>query len=87
MRALRPIILYRKGTVQKLAKQFNVTESTVRLALRMATEGDRPDQIRKEALENYGAVLVKEPLRIKNTTKYTKELKKPCQEEKANTEQ
>lgn len=65
MKALRPVILYRKGTVQKIAKQLNVTESTVRLALRFATDGERPERIRKEALENYGAVLVKEPVRIK----------------------
>lgn len=65
MKTLRPIILYRKGTVQKLAKQFGVTESTVRLAMRFVTEGERPERIRKEALENYGAVLVKEPVRIK----------------------
>ena len=61
----KPKILYERGTVVKLAKRFGVTEATVRLALRFATEGEQPDLIRKLALKEYGCVLRRKPVSIK----------------------
>lgn len=63
----RPRILYEKGVIALLAKRVGVTEQTVRLALRFATEGDQPDLIRQIALEEYGCVLVKKPIIIKKS--------------------
>ena len=62
----KPKILYERGTVVKLAKRFGVTEATVRLALRFATEGEQPDLIRKLALKEYGCVLRKKPIIIRD---------------------
>lgn len=59
-------ILYEKGVIPKLAKQFSVSEHTVRNALRFVTEGEQPEAIRREALKNYGCALVKKPLPIKD---------------------
>lgn len=61
----KPKILYERGTVVKLAKRFGVTEATVRLALRFATEGEQPDLIRQVALKEYGCVLQRRPIVIK----------------------
>lgn len=61
----KPKILYERGTVVKLAKRFGVTEATVRLALRFATEGEQPDLIRQIALKEYGCVLQRRPIVIK----------------------
>ena len=61
----KPKILYERGTVAKLAKRFGVTEATVRLALRFATEGEQPDLIRQVALKEYGCVLQRRPIVIK----------------------
>lgn len=61
----KPKILYERGTVVKLAKRFGVTEATVRLALRFATEGEQPDLIRQVALREYGCVLQRRPIVIK----------------------
>lgn len=63
--ATKPKILYERGTVVKLAKRFGVTEATVRLALRFATEGEQPDLIRQVALKEYGCVLQRRPIVIK----------------------
>ena len=63
--ATKPKILYERGTVVKLAKRFGVTEATVRLALRFATEGEQPDLIRQVALKEYGCVLQRKPIIIK----------------------
>lgn len=61
----KPKILYERGTIVKLAKRFGVTEATVRLALRFATEGEQPDLIRQVALKEYGCVLQRRPIVIK----------------------
>ena len=61
----KPKILYERGTVAKLAKRFGVTEATVRLALRFATEGEQPDLIRQVALREYGCALQRRPIVIK----------------------
>lgn len=61
----RTVILYERGTVQKLAKSFKVSVVTVRSALRFATEGELPDRIREHALKYYNCVLIKKPL-LKN---------------------
>lgn len=63
--ATKPKILYERGTVPKLAKRFGVTEQTVRLALRFATEGEQPDLIRQVAIKEYGCVLQRRPIVIK----------------------
>ena len=55
-------ILYDKGVIQKLAKHFNVSDHTVRNALRFVTEGEQPDAIRKEALKYYCCVMTKKPI-------------------------
>jgi predicted transcriptional regulator len=52
-------ILYDRKVIPKIAQRFGVTEATVRLALRFKTKGDRPDLIRKEAVQFYGCVLMK----------------------------
>ena len=43
MAYFRHRILYEKGVIPQLAKRFNVSENTVRYALRFATEGEQPD--------------------------------------------
>ena len=58
-------ILNEKGVIPQLAKRYNVSENTVRYALRFATEGEQPDLIRKVALEEYGCALSQKPLTIK----------------------
>ena len=65
MSNVRLTILYETGVVAKLAKRFGVSDTTVRAALRFATEGERPDLIRKTALKEYGCVLRKKPIIIK----------------------
>lgn len=66
MTIFRHRILYEKGVISKLAKRFNVSDHTIRNALRFSTEGEQPDLIRKTALEEYGCVLSKKPIQIKN---------------------
>ena len=58
-------ILYENGVIPKLAKRFNVSENTVRYALRFATEGEQPDLIRSTALKEYGCALSQKPVSIK----------------------
>lgn len=48
-------ILVETGEKKKLAEYFNVTQQTVRNALRGLTEGEQPDKIRAEALRRGGA--------------------------------
>lgn len=55
-------ILYEKGVIPKIAKEFKVSENTVRNALRFVTEGEQPDAIRKFALEYCGCALMKKPI-------------------------
>ena len=62
----KPKILYERGTIVKLAKRFGVTEATVRLALRFATEGEQPDLIRQIAINEYGCLLQKKQIVITN---------------------
>lgn len=62
MTIYRHRILYEKGVIPQLAKRFNVSENTVRYALRFATEGEQPDLIRKVAIEEYGCVISKKPI-------------------------
>lgn len=62
-------ILYEKGVISELAKQFKVSDHTVRNALRFVTDGEQPEAIRAEALSNYGCALIKKPLIIKNQSK------------------
>lgn len=61
----KPRILYEKGVIKKIANRVGVTEATVRLALRFATEGEQPDLIRKVALSEYGCMLQRKPINIK----------------------
>lgn len=65
MKAIKATILYERGVIPKLAKRFGVTERTVRSALRCVTEGEQPDLIRMVALKEYGCVLRKKPIIIK----------------------
>lgn len=65
MTIFRHRILYEKGVIPQLAKRFNVSENTVRYALRFATEGEQPDLIREIALKEYGCVLNKRPITVK----------------------
>lgn len=58
-------ILYEKGVIPKIAKEFNVSENTVRNALRFVTEGEQPDAIRTSALKYYGCALVKKMIMSK----------------------
>lgn len=65
----KPRILYERGVIAKLAKRVGVTEATVRLALRFATEGEQPDLIRQVAIKEYGCVLQRKPVMINKLTK------------------
>ena len=65
----KPKILYDRGVISKLAKRVGVTEATVRLALRFATEGEQPDLIRQVAIKEYGCVLQRKPVMINKLTK------------------
>ena len=69
MAYFRHRILYEKGVIPQLAKRFNVSENTVRYALRFATEGEQPDLIRKVALEEYGCALWKIQCKLPPKTK------------------
>lgn len=59
-------ILYEKGDIPKIAKYFNVSENTVRNALRFTTEGEQPDRIREVAISTFGCQLKKKPISIKS---------------------
>lgn len=65
MEIFRPKILYEKGVIPRLATRFNVSEQTVRSALRFATEGEQPDLIRHIAIKEYGCALIKRPVTVK----------------------
>lgn len=67
--ATRTRILYERGVIAKIAKRVGVTEATVRLALRFATEGEQPDLIRQVAIKEYGCVLKSKPILLKNSNK------------------
>lgn len=58
-------ILYEKGVIPKIAKEFSVSENTVRNALRFVTDGEQPDAIREFALKYHGCALVKKPIMSK----------------------
>lgn len=62
----KPRILYERGVIAKIAKRVGVTEATVRLALRFATEGEQPDLIRQIAINEYGCLLQKKQIVITN---------------------
>lgn len=62
MAIYKPTILYEKGAIKKLAKHFNVSDHTVRNALRFVTEGEQPDAIRRVAVKYYGCVMKKKPI-------------------------
>ena len=47
-------ILVERGSVKKLAILFEVSEQTVRNALRYITEGEMPEKIREKALSSGG---------------------------------
>lgn len=47
-------ILVERGSVKKLAIFFEVSEQTVRNALRYITEGEAPERIREKALASGG---------------------------------
>lgn len=47
-------IIVERGQAQEIARIFNVTDQTVRNALRFITEGEMPDRIRKYALTHGG---------------------------------
>lgn len=47
-------IIVERGMTIKLARLFEVTDQTVRNALRGATEGEQPQRIRQEALKQGG---------------------------------
>ena len=47
-------IIVPQGNINKIAKHFGVSRECVSRALKFITQGDRPDNIRKEALTNYG---------------------------------
>ncbi len=47
-------ILVERGSVKKLARFFEVSEQTVRNALRYITEGEMPERIREKALSSGG---------------------------------
>lgn len=49
-------ILVARGEVQRISKLFNVTDQTVRNALKFITEGDEPDKFRAEAIKGGGKV-------------------------------
>lgn len=64
MAITKPKILYERGTVQKMAKVFCVSENTIRAALQFKTEGELPDKIRQEAIKLYGCILVKKNINL-----------------------
>ena len=62
-------ILYERGVISKIAKRVGVTEATVRLALRFATEGAQPDLIRQIAVKEYGCVVKHKLVSLDNLKK------------------
>lgn len=50
-------IIVPTGNVKRIAAEIGVSGQAVRNALRFITEGEQPDRIRKEALENYGGAV------------------------------
>lgn len=59
----RPKILYERGTVSKLSKQFGLSKTAIRNALNFVSEYGMSDAVRKAAIEDYGAVLVQRPIK------------------------
>jgi len=53
-------IVYERGVVPKLMKEFGVSDNTVRHALRFATTGEQADAIRAFALKYLNCHVVKE---------------------------
>lgn len=68
----KPIILYERGVVQKIAKSFKCDDKTVRDALKFITESELSERIRQEALKYYGCILVRRP--VMKTSKTEKAL-------------
>jgi predicted transcriptional regulator len=62
-------IFVNRGEVGKIARLFNCTCQTVRNALRGATEGERAEMIREEALKSGGVEKLKRVKILK--VKYT----------------
>lgn len=50
-------IIVPTGNVKRIAKAVGVSDQAVRNALRFITEGEQPDRIRREAMENYGGAI------------------------------
>ena len=55
--AVKCRILYERGDIAKIAKKVGVSDTSVRMALRFATEGEVPDLIRRIAIQEFGCVL------------------------------
>lgn len=66
MKIYKHVILYERGTVQKLALRFKVSDKTVTNALKFITEGEQPDMIREVALKEYGCVLKRRPANLES---------------------
>lgn len=58
MAALKKILVDR-GEVQRIAKLFEVSEQTIRNALKFITEGEEPDRYRTEAIKGGGAIITR----------------------------
>jgi len=50
-------IIVERGETVKIARVLNVSEGTVRNALKFHTEGEIPNKIRKTAIERGGTLL------------------------------
>ena len=55
-------ILYGRGVVRKLMKEFGVSDNTVRQALKFVTEGEQPEAIRRYALKYLGCKVAVEKI-------------------------
>lgn len=66
MQVKRAKILYEHGTIKRIAEYFlrekgkRLSHQTIRNALRFVTSGDQPEEIRKIAIEKFGAVPINE---------------------------
>lgn len=49
-------ILVARGEVQRIAALFEVSDQTIRNALKFITEGEEPDRYRKEAIKGGGKI-------------------------------
>lgn len=59
MAIYRHRILYEKGVILKLASEFNVSEASVRNALRYSSDSKQAKNIREAALQNYACKYTK----------------------------